>query len=111
MKKAIWLLPLFGLLPLTNVVAQDDPCAGEAAATEVGFNYKGSCVLADKNGPPVQSVVVERRETIGDGTRVIGILLVNTPEGWKLGPEFVTDKDVEFAEVGDSGHLLVDVTE
>jgi hypothetical protein len=93
------------------VMAQDDPCAGEVAANEIGFVYQGNCVLADKNGPVVQSVIVERHETL-DGTSVTGVLLIQTKDGWKLSPlEFVTSKDVEFAEVGDSGHLLVDVTE
>jgi hypothetical protein len=93
------------------VMGQDDPCAGEVAENEVGFNYEGHCVLADRNGPPVQSVVVSRSETL-DGISVSGVLVIRTSEGWKLSPlEFVTDKDVEFAEVGDVGHLIVDTTE
>jgi hypothetical protein len=93
------------------VMGQDDPCAGEVADNEVGFNYSGHCVLADKNGAPVQSVIVARSETL-DGIKVQGVLVIRTPEGWKLSPlEFVTEKDVEFAEVGDVGYLLVDTTE
>jgi hypothetical protein len=93
------------------VMGQDDPCAGEVADNEVGFNYSGHCILADKNGAPVQSVIVARSETL-DGIRVQGVLFIRTDEGWKLSPlEFIADRDVEFAEVGDSGHLLVDVTE
>jgi hypothetical protein len=93
------------------VMGQDDPCAGEVADTEVGFNYEGHCILADKNGAPVQSVIIARSETL-DGIRVQGVLVIRTTEGWKLSPlEFIADRDVEFAEVGDVGHLLVDTTE
>jgi hypothetical protein len=113
MKKVLLTASTAVLLTLgsMSVMAQDDPCAGEVADNEIGFNYHGHCVLADKNGPPVQSVIVSRSETLA-GVDVSGILLVQTKDGWKLSPlEFVTSKDVEFAEVGDSGHLLVDVTE
>jgi hypothetical protein len=93
------------------VMGQDDPCAGEVADNEVGFNYSGHCVLADRNGPPVQSVIVSRSETL-DGISVSGVLVIRTVDGWKLSPlEFVTETDVEFAEVGDVGYLLVDTTE
>ncbi len=87
--------------------AQDDPCAGEAlTANEVGLNYQGHCVVADKTGPPVQTVTVMRVEDL-DGVRSIrGIVLIKTADGWVIaGQEFVDDAD---QEVGSSGHLVYD---
>lgn len=100
----------FGLSFATPALAQDDPCSGvDLAANEVGLNYQGHCVAADDSGPPVQSIIVQRTEDLDGAKSVFGIVLVRTIDGWKVEPdEFYTDKDIDAAEVGDGGHLVID---
>jgi hypothetical protein len=95
-----------------TALAQSDPCAGvKLAGNEVGLNYEGHCVAAQTDGPPIQSVIVQRTEDL-DGVEVVGILIVRTLDGWVIADtEFYLDEGAEVFQVGDSRPLYFGETE
>ena len=101
-QSALLALALTVTLHLPAAAVQPDPCAGEALEEdEIGLVYRGHCVPVDRDGPTVQTVIVERTETL-EGFHARCIVVIRTDVSvWKIAPDLCYVPDAEDVDLGD----------